>query len=140
MKGMPRLDRVIETAIYVDDLARAAAFYEQVMELPLMVCDARFRAYDIGGESVFLVFKRGATLEAVHLPGGTIPPHDGHGPLHLAFGVAAGELPAWEARLQDKGIAIEARTTWPRGGHSIYFRDPDNHLLELITRGVWTIY
>jgi catechol 2,3-dioxygenase-like lactoylglutathione lyase family enzyme len=137
---MPKLDRVIETAIYVDDLARAAAFYEKIMELPLMVCDARFRAYDIGGESVFLVFKRGATLEAVHLPGGTIPAHDGHGPLHLAFGVGADELPAWETRLTDKGIAIEARTAWPRGGHSIYFRDPDNHLLELVTRGVWAIY
>jgi catechol 2,3-dioxygenase-like lactoylglutathione lyase family enzyme len=137
---MPGLDRVIETAIYVDDLARAAAFYEGVMELPVMVSDDRFRAYDIGGESVFLVFKRGATLETVQLPGGTIPPHDGHGPLHLAFGVKADELPTWEARLNDKGVAIEARTAWPRGGHSIYFRDPDNHLLELVTRGVWKIY
>lgn len=137
---MPALERVIETAIYVDDLARAAVFYEQVMELPLMVCDGRFRAYDIGGESVFLVFKRGATLETVQLPGGTIPPHDGHGPLHLAFGVAADELSAWERRLADKKIAIEARTSWPRGGKSIYFRDPDHHLLELVTRGVWKIY
>ena len=89
---------------------------------------------------MFLVFKRGATLDTVHLPGGTIPPHDGHGPLHLAFGVTADELPQWERRLTDKGIAIEARTAWPRGGHSIYFRDPDNHLLELVTRGVWKIY
>lgn len=137
---MPALDRVIETAIYVDDLARAAAFYEGVMELPVMVSDDRFRAYDIGGESVFLVFRRGATLETVQLPGGTIPPHDGHGPLHLAFGVKAAELSAWEARLKDKGVAIEARTAWPRGGHSIYFRDPDDHLLELVTRGVWKIY
>ena len=31
---MPALERVIETAIYVDDLVRAAAFYEQVMDLP----------------------------------------------------------------------------------------------------------
>ena len=137
---MPDLDRVIETAIYVEDLARAAAFYEQVMELPVMVSDDRFRAYDIGGESVFLVFKRGATLETVHLPGGTIPPHDGHGPLHLAFGVTADELPEWEQRLTDRSIAIEARTAWPRGGHSIYFRDPDNHLLELVTRGTWKTY
>ena len=137
---MPVLDRVIETAIYVGDLARAAAFYEQVMQLPVMVSDDRFRAYDIGGESVLLVFKRGATLETVHLPGGTIPPHDGHGPLHVAFGVAADELPGWEQRLTEKGIAIEARTAWPRGGHSIYFRDPDNHLLELVTRGTWRIY
>jgi catechol 2,3-dioxygenase-like lactoylglutathione lyase family enzyme len=137
---MPALDRVIETAIYVDDLVRAAAFYEQVMDLPVMVSDERFRAYDIGGESVFLVFRRGATLETVHLPGGTIPPHDGHGPLHVAFGIKADELSAWERRLNDKGVAIEARTDWPRGGKSVYFRDPDNHLLELMTRGVWKIY
>ncbi len=137
---MPILDRVIETAIYVEDLGRAAAFYEQVMELPVMVSDDRFRAYDIGGESVFLVFRRGATLETVHLPGGTIPPHDGHGPLHLAFGVSVDELPKWEQRLTEKSVAIEARTAWPRGGHSIYFRDPDNHLLELVTRGTWRTY
>jgi catechol 2,3-dioxygenase-like lactoylglutathione lyase family enzyme len=137
---MPALERVIETAIYVDDLARAATFYEGVMELPVMVSDDRFRAYDIGGESVFLVFKRGATLDTVHLPGGTIPPHDGHGPLHLAFGIKSDELPTWERRLTEKGVPIEARTDWPRGGKSIYFRDPDNHLLELVTRGVWRIY
>jgi len=137
---MPALERVIETAIYVEDLVRAAAFYEQVMDLPVMVSDDRFRAYDIGGQSVFLVFKRGANLETVHLPGGTIPPHDGHGPLHLAFGIKADELPAWEQRLKDKGVVIEARTDWPRGGKSIYFRDPDNHLLEMVTRGVWKIY
>jgi catechol 2,3-dioxygenase-like lactoylglutathione lyase family enzyme len=137
---MPALERVIETAIYVDDLSRAAGFYEGVMELPVMVSDDRFRAYDIGGQSVFLVFKRGATLDTVHLPGGTIPPHDGHGPLHLAFGIESGELSAWEQRLNSKGVLIEARTDWPRGGKSIYFRDPDNHLLELVTRGVWKTY
>lgn len=137
---MPRLERVIETAVYVDDLARAAAFYEDVLELPVLTADSRFRAYDVGGQSVFLVFQRGSTLEEVHLPGGTIPPHDGHGPLHMAFGVAADDLPAWERRLTEKGVAIEARTDWPRGGKSIYFRDPDQHLLELVTRGVWPIY
>jgi catechol 2,3-dioxygenase-like lactoylglutathione lyase family enzyme len=138
---MPRLERVIETAIYVDDLARAAAFYEDVMELPLLMSDNhRFRAYDIGGECVFLVFHRGETLQEVHFPGGTIPPHDGHGPLHMAFGVATEELPKWEQRLNEKGVAIEARATWPRGGHSLYFRDPDQNLLELVTRGIWPIY
>lgn len=137
---MPRLERVIETAVYVDDLARAAAFYEDVLELPVLTADSRFRAYNVGGQSVFLVFQRGSTLEEVHLPGGTIPPHDGHGPLHLAFAIATDELPTWEQRLTEKGVAIEARTDWPRGGKSIYFRDPDQHLLELVTRGGWPIY
>jgi catechol 2,3-dioxygenase-like lactoylglutathione lyase family enzyme len=134
------LDRVIETALYVDDLERGAQFYEHVLELPVLTSDTRFRAYDVGGQSVLLLFRRGATRETVHLPGGTIPPHDGHGPIHIAFAIKGDELQPWEARLLAHGIAIEGRTNWPRGGHSIYFRDPDGHLLELVTPGTWRIY
>ena len=76
----------------------------------------------------------------MHLPGGTIPPHDGHGPVHMAFSIAAAELSEWEARLAGAGMAIEGRTKWPRGGESIYFRDPDGHLLELATPGLWAGY
>ncbi len=137
---MPKLAGVIETALYVDDLPRAIAFYRDSLDLTTLNEDARFAAFNVGGRSVLLLFKRGATLETVHLPGGTIPPHDGHGPLHIAFSVTSDELQAWETRLAEQGIAIEARTAWPRGGHSIYFRDPDNHLLELVTPGVWAIY
>ena len=136
----PKLGRVIETCLYADDLERAAGFYEEVMGLPVLTADSRFRAYDVGGRSVLLVFRRGATLETVHMPGGTIPPHDGHGDLHIAFAIAADELSDWEMRLGAHGIAIEGRTKWSRGGESIYFRDPDRHLLELATPGLWAIY
>jgi catechol 2,3-dioxygenase-like lactoylglutathione lyase family enzyme len=135
-----KLDRVIETCLYVDDLDRAGRFYEHVLGLTGLTRDARFRAYDVGGQSVLLLFQRGATLETVHMPGGTIPPHDGHGPLHMAFAIAAEALPQWERRLRERGIEIEGRTDWSRGGHSIYFRDPDGHLLELATPGLWAIY
>ena len=137
---MPKLDRVLETCLYVDDLDRAARFYEQVLELKALTADARFRAYDVGGKSVLLLFRRGFTLETVRMPGGTIPPHDGHGPLHMAFAVGADTLPQWEERLAAQGIVIEGRTTWSRGGLSIYFRDPDGHLLELATPGLWATY
>ena len=46
----------------------------------------------------------------------------------------------WEAQLADAGVAIEGRTKWPRGGESIYFRDPDGHLVELATPGLWPGY
>lgn len=137
---MPGLARVLETALYVEDLERAAGFYEGVLELPVLSSDARFRAYDVGGESVLLLFRKGATTATVVLPGGTIPPHDGDGRLHVAFAIAADDLGAWEARLGKHGVAIEGRTRWPRGGESIYVRDPDQHLVEFATPGIWQTY
>jgi catechol 2,3-dioxygenase-like lactoylglutathione lyase family enzyme len=136
---MPKLDRVLETALYVDDLGRAAAFYADVLGLASLYEDERLRAFAVGA-SVLLLFRRGASLETINLPGGTIPPHDGGGPVHVAFAIAATDLGGWEARLGDHGIAVEGRTEWARGGRSIYFRDPDGHLLELATPGLWRIY
>ena len=137
---MPKLSGVIETALYVDDLDRARAFYEKVLGLEALTADSRFVAFDGGGRSVVLLFLRGSAPETIKLPGGTIPPHDGSGPIHMAFSIPAAELPAWETSLGEHEVAIEGRTDWPRGGRSIYFRDPDNHLLELATPGIWKIY
>jgi catechol 2,3-dioxygenase-like lactoylglutathione lyase family enzyme len=130
----------LETALYVDDLPRARAFYDRLFGFPALTEDERLCAYDVGGTSVLLLFKRGSTLATVALPGGTIPPHDGHGPLHMAFAIDAADLPAWEARLAEEGIAIDSRMRWPAGGESLYFRDPDGHVLELATPGIWRSY
>jgi catechol 2,3-dioxygenase-like lactoylglutathione lyase family enzyme len=137
---LPKLNRVIETCLYVDDIGRAGDFYQRVLGLALMTGDARFRAFDVGGLSVLLLFRRGATLQPVRLSEGTVPPHDGHGPLHVAFAIAADDLAEWEKRLEDHGVAIEGEVHWSRGGRSIYFRDPDRHLLELATPGMWLNY
>jgi catechol 2,3-dioxygenase-like lactoylglutathione lyase family enzyme len=136
----PPLGGVLETCLYVDDLERARGFYEGVMGLASMFEDSRLLAYPVGGRSALLLFRRGSTTETVHLPGGTIPPHDGVGPVHCAFAIAAEDLPTWESRLFQHGVAIEGRTHWPRGSVSVYFRDPDGHLLELATPGLWAIY
>jgi len=113
---MPALDRVLETALYVDDLAAASAFYADLFELTPIFADERLCAFDIGGKSVLLLFRRGGTRETVHLPGGTIPPHDGAGPVHVAFAIAAADLAAWETRLAKRQVGIEGRTDGPRGG------------------------
>jgi catechol 2,3-dioxygenase-like lactoylglutathione lyase family enzyme len=140
VSAAPKIAGVLETALYVDDLDRAAGFYEDVLGLRAINKDQRFAGYDAGPRSVLLLFKRGSTLERVQMPGGTIPPHDGQGPLHVAFATATDALADWEAHLEAHDIAIEGRTDWPRGGKSIYFRDPDNHLLELATPGLWPNY
>ena len=136
----PKIAGILETSLYTRDLTRAAAFWDGVMGLAPLASDARFHAYDAGNHGVLLLFLEGATAETVHLPGGTIPPHDGAGRLHLAFAIAADDLPAWEAHLAAQGVAIEGRTDWPRGGKSLYFRDPDGHLVELATPGLWKTY
>jgi catechol 2,3-dioxygenase-like lactoylglutathione lyase family enzyme len=137
---MPDLEGVLETAIHTGNMERSRRFYEEVIGLEPMFADQRLTAYDAGRGSVLLVFLRGAAEEAVTLPGGTIPGHGGAGHLHFAFAIRAGELGPWEQRLREHKVEIEARMDWPGGGKSIYFRDPDGHLLELATPGLWPNY
>ncbi len=91
---MPELLSILETALYVDDLNRASAFYEGVMGLPCLHADTRMRAYDISKRSVLLLFIRGGTTEPVQTGGGLIPPHDASGQIHMAFAIVHGELEA----------------------------------------------
>jgi catechol 2,3-dioxygenase-like lactoylglutathione lyase family enzyme len=137
---MPRLDGILETAIHTEDMERSRAFYEGVLGLEPMYGDQRLSAYAVTGRDVLLVFRKGETAQAVTSPGGTIPGHGGEGQLHVAFAIGKDELAAWEAHLASRGVAIEGRNSWARGGHSIYFRDPDGHLLELATPGLWPVY
>jgi catechol 2,3-dioxygenase-like lactoylglutathione lyase family enzyme len=131
---------ILETALSVKDLARAREFYERVFEYPLMRLDERFCAFDIGGEQVLLLFLQGGDPEGTVLPFGRIPAHGASGASHIGFRIPTESLAAWKQRLQKMGIAIESEFTWPEGGVSVYFRDPDGHLLELLTPGVWPTY
>ncbi len=133
----PPIERVLETVLYVDDIGRARRFYEETLGLSPIMTEERMAVFKVAPGSLLILFLRGTALETLHLPGGTIPPHDGRGSLHMAFAIAADALPAWESYLADKGVGIEGRTDWPNGGHSVYFRDPDENLLELATPGLW---
>lgn len=132
--------RILETSLYCDDLAATAKFYREVMGFGVHFSDDRLVALDASGGTVLLLFKRGASSAGVSFPEGTIPPHDGSGPAHVAFAVDAGSLDEWEARLTAADVAIESRIRWSRGGRSFYFRDPEGHSLELATPGVWPTY
>ncbi|ESR26908.1 VOC family protein [Lutibaculum baratangense] len=134
---MPRLKGILETVLYVDDLERARAFYEGVLGLKAAHADERMCAFEVVPDQALLVFKRGQTLDPVELPGGTIPPHDGQGDLHMAFVVEKDEMRDWEALLGEKEVPVESTLDWRNGGRSVYFRDPDGNLLELATPGLW---
>lgn len=134
---MPRLGGILETALYVSDLDTSRDFYQRVFGFEQFLRDERMCALGVPGQGVLLLFVRGGSAQPSQTPQGTIPAHDGRGTLHLAFSIPRGELEAWEAHLTAIGVAIESRITWPRGGTSLYFRDPDQHSLEVATPGLW---
>jgi catechol 2,3-dioxygenase-like lactoylglutathione lyase family enzyme len=141
LQGLPPITGVVETALYVDDLSRSVGFYEGLFGFRILQQDHRFCAFDVAGRSILLLFLRGASLEPAPLPwGDVIPPHDGKGPLHFAFAIPRGSDGAWETHLRNAGVTIESAVVWPRGGRSLYFRDPDGHAVELLTPGVWETY
>ena len=135
-----KVNKVIETSLYVDDLDRSQQFYTELFDFDPLVGDARFRALSVNAQQVLLLFRKGATVEPVETPLGAIPPHDGSGEMHLAFAIDEADLESWRELLAGRGIAIECTIRWPRGGTSLYFRDPDRHLLEIITPGCWAVY
>lgn len=137
---MPQVRRVLETALYVEDLDRAVEFYERVIGLSALSKGDRLAAMDVGEGTVLLLFLRGATASGVSFEGGRIPPHDGVGPAHFAFAIASGELDSWRGHLAIEGVEIESEVSWGRGGKSIYFRDPDGHSVELATPGIWRVF
>ena len=136
----PRIHGVVETCIYSGDLARSIRFYRDRLGLRLLESLDRLCAFAAGDHQVLLIFLVGGSVEPVQMPGGLIPPHDGSGQSHFAFATPKEDLPAWKNHLTVQGIAIESEVDWPSGGKSLYFRDPDQNLVELATPGIWEVY
>jgi catechol 2,3-dioxygenase-like lactoylglutathione lyase family enzyme len=137
---MPPLSGILETALYVEDLGASVRFFQALLSLEVLEQDDRFCALDVAGRQVLLLFQRGASLQSTPTSGGSIPSHDGSGPVHLAFAIPAVSLPEWKQRLDELKIRVESSVNWPRGGTSLFFRDPDGHLFELATPGLWANY
>lgn len=135
-----KINGIVETALSVDDVARSAEFYQRLFDFPVLHKDSRFCSLVVPGEAVLLLFKKGDREEPIPTPGGIIPPHGARGRMHFAFKISGDAVEACEQELAAKGVAIESKVHWPRGGVSLYFRDPDEHLVEVITRGCWENY
>ena len=99
----------------------------------------RFCAFRVGSDAL-LLFTEGASSSPIAVSGGVIPPHNTVGAGHFAFAVSRDELETWRVLLQERGIEIESEVRWERGGSSIYIRDPDGNLVELVTPGTWLNY
>ncbi len=127
-----RIAHVLETALYVDDLAAARRFYVELLGL------------SVHGErpGVFLFLRLERAMLLLFDPTATIhqrtpPPHGARGPGHVCFAVPEAELDAWRARLEAAGVAIEHEQHWPGGGRSLYVRDPAGNSVEFASPRIW---
>ena len=136
----PRINGIVESCLYSSDLPRSIRFYQEKLGLRLLESGDRLCVFSVADKQVLLIFRSGSRPEPVPTPGGIIPPHEASGQLHFAFSISKEDFAAWEERLIAQGIRIESKVNWPAGGQSLYFRDPDNHLVELVTPGIWEVY
>jgi catechol 2,3-dioxygenase-like lactoylglutathione lyase family enzyme len=132
MRRPSPLDRVLETILYVDDLDAAERFYGGALGLEL----------DSRKEGVFAFFRVGPGMLLLFEPSAArtsrgVPAHGAAGPGHACFAAPEAELEAWRASLATAGVAIEHEQAWPRGGRSLYFRDPAGNSLEIATPRIW---
>src|SRR3954463_14935126 len=98
-----RVGGILETALYVADVRRAAEYYRRLFGFPTLLESERLIALDVAGKSVLLLLPEGGTSEPVPVPrgGGVIPPHGGsRGGYHFAFSIGLGDVEAWRGRLE----------------------------------------
>jgi lactoylglutathione lyase len=125
------IDRLFEAHLAVANLDRSIAFYRDILglELAYVVAERQAAFFWIGG--------RGRGMLGIWGAGSA--PHKTT--LHIAFGVALDDVIAAPRMLQAAGIIaldFNAQPTdepdvlgWMPAA-SVYFRDPDGHLLEYI--------
>ena len=128
---------ILETALYARDLEAARRFYQDVLGLVLITREPGRHIFFRCGGGVLLIFDPAITVTPSRVGGALVPAHGAHGPGHAAFAVAAAKLPQWRERLAAHGVGVESEVVWPRGGRSLYFRDPAGNSLELASPAIW---
>lgn len=134
----PGLNAVLETSLYVNNLADAERFYGRILGLQKIFSVAGRQLVFRCGAGVLLIFDPKQTeRDQMVINGGAIPLHGTRGAGHMAFRVPKQELEVWRDRLRANHVAVESEISWPNGAHSIYFRDPAGNSLEFATPDIW---
>jgi catechol 2,3-dioxygenase-like lactoylglutathione lyase family enzyme len=125
--------KIKETCLYIKNLERARAFYEEVLELPLISYVPGKHMFFAAGSSVLLLFNPDDSKEKV-----SPPPHYGGGKQHFAFEVPSDQYNQAKEWILSKGIVIIEEVIWVSGRKSFYFEDPEGNVLEIVPdQGIW---
>jgi catechol 2,3-dioxygenase-like lactoylglutathione lyase family enzyme len=129
---MARITALDHIVLNVADVERSLAFYERTLGLPAERVEA-WRRGELRFPSVRV--SDATIIDLVHTPS---DPSERHLNLaHFCLVTDADDLDAVASDLKSAGVAIEVGPAMRSGARgnalSIYFRDPDNNLIELRT-------
>lgn len=127
-----QINQIKETCLYVHDLAKTKAFYHDKLQLPIIGFVENSHIFFRAGSSVLLCFIAENSKHKKQLP-----PHYGVGHLHFAFEVSDEQYAIWKSHLPTIGIPIIQEVSWKNNTKSFYFKDPDNHVGEIVMVGMW---
>jgi catechol 2,3-dioxygenase-like lactoylglutathione lyase family enzyme len=128
-----KVDAILETCLYVEDLKKAEEFYMEVLGLEYHTREEGRHVFLRCGKAMLLLFFPDKTQKSDN----DVPTHGAYGPGHVAFTIYESDYERWLQKLSEHGITVETEIEWPGGGKSIYFRDPDGNSLELATSQTW---
>lgn len=153
----PRPSHILETCLYVRDMTQSTAFYSEILGLEPRIKSPRLTMFPLSNTTLIL-FQLGMTASDSVSEDGIVP---GHGPdedtvssltrgndgqeselskLHTHYCLAVSsptEVEVWEKYLSSKSVKLRGVMNWQRGGKSVYFEDPDGHVGEIGSRGIW---
>jgi len=125
MNALNAIRAIDYTVIFARDMAAMRAFYENVLQFPLVrELGPQWIEYAVGSQILALT-ERGLLWNDT-------PAAPGQLSLQLAFRVAPGEVSACAGELEARGVEIAMPVTdQPWGHRTLFFRDPDGNILEI---------
>src|SRR5262245_25549912 len=136
---------MFEVQLVVSDLGAMTAFYRDRLGLEVSLEDeARGRVhFGLGGRGQLILARERGEDASPDWPG--LPPPlltaadragatpERHGPVHYAMEVDVNGLVETGERLRAEGLDVRGPFRWPSGRLSVYFRDPEGNVAELIS-------
>ena len=117
--------------LFVEDLASAKRFYEEVFGLPVFFEDPESEVFQVGDTLVNLL-KVGAARELIQ-PATVASPEAGS---RFQLTIEVDDVDAMWARLRERGVdLLNGPMARPWGPRTASFQDPGGHIWEIASRG-----
>ena len=160
---LPTFTHVLETILYTKDIEKARHFYGTILNLKPngRLQNERGVGFELGHCNL-LIFALGKTTADIFVDASKDHRIPKHGPsehyldsllddkkkpegatsnsLHQHYCLAVDtveDVKRWHRHLIENDVPILGLMDWEQGGHSVYFADPDDHVGEIASRGLW---